>query len=116
MNRGFTLMEICVALAVLSAGIVVFGRFLDGFNRLRSLERDEARMVLETARAVEYFIQNPPACRDTSFTFGASVQVTVQTLLGPKPLAWLSASSVTPSPQTTPKDPVFRRLIRCVKD
>lgn len=108
MNRGFTLIEVCVALAVLSTGVVVFGRYVDGFNRIRVLERDHARMVLETARAVEYFIQNPPACCDTSFTFGVSVQVTVQTLPGPKPLAWLSAFS-------PPKEPVFRRLVRCRK-
>ena len=125
MNRGFTLMEICVALAVLSAGIVVFGRFLDGFNRLRSLERDEARMVLETARAVEYFVQHPPACRDTSFTFGApafssqvpaaAVQVSVQTIPGPKSLARLSACAVTPSPRASSNAPIFRRLVRCRK-
>ena len=109
MKAGFTLMEVCIALAVLSTGVVVFGRYVDGFNRIRALERDHARTVLETARAVEYFIQNLPACRDTSFTFGVSVQVTLQTIPGPKPLAWLSAFS-------PPKEPVFRRLIRCVKD
>lgn len=163
MNRGFTLMEVCVALAVLFAGIVVFGRFLDGFNCLRSLERDQARTVIETANAVEYFVQNPPACRDTSFIFGApaassqklaasnqklaagssksaAVQITLETIPGPRPIAWLSASPlactpdtchtcppaskapcapdcvVTPSPRTTSKAPVFRRLVRCVKD
>ena len=131
--RGFTLMEVCVALVVLSAGIVVFGRYLDGFNRIRVLEREQARAVLETARAVEHFIQNPPACRDTTFAFGAlaasnqklaagsskpaaAVQVSVQSVLGPRPIAWLSACVVTPSPRTTSKAPVFRRLVRCVKD
>ena len=143
MRAGFTLMEVCVALVVLSAGIVVFGRYLDGFNRIRALEREPARAVLETAHAVEHFIQNPPACRDTAFAFGAlaaSIQVTLKTIPGPRPIAWLSASPlactpdtchtcppasnpacapdcvVTPSPRTTSKAPVFRRLVRCVKD
>ena len=160
---GFTLMEVCVAIAVLAAGIVVFGRYLDGFNRIRALEREQARTVLETARAVEHFVQNPPACRDTTFAFGAlaasnqtsaarnqtlaagsskpaAVQVTLKTIPGPRPIAWLQASPlactpdsnlsclpaskapcapdcvVTPCPRTTSKAPVFRRLVRCVKD
>ena len=110
MNRGFTLMEVCVALAILSAGIVVFARFLDGFNRLRSMERFQARTVIEMANAVEYFVQNEPLCRDTSFVFSA-VQVSVQTIPGPKPIAWLLVSAVTNSPRSNA--PVFRRLIHC---
>jgi prepilin-type N-terminal cleavage/methylation domain-containing protein len=132
-KAGFTLMEVSVAIAVLAAGVVVFGRFLDGFNRIRALEREQARVVLETAHAVEYFIQNPPTCRDTTFAFGAlaasnqtsaarnqtpaaAVQVTLKTISGPKPIAWLSACVVTPCPRTISKAPVFRRLVRCVKD
>jgi len=149
-KAGFTLMEVCVAVAVLAAGVVVFGRFLDGFNRIRALEREYARAVLETAHAVEHFVQNPPACRDTTFAFGApaarnqtpaaAFQVTLKTIPGSKPIAWLSALPlactpdtchtcppaskapcasdcvVTPSPRTTSKAPVFRRLVRCVKD
>ena len=138
-KAGFTLMEVSVAVVVLAAGIVVFGRFLDGFNRIRALEREQARAVLETAHAVEHFVQNPPACRDTTFAFGAlaasnqtsaarnqtlaagsskpaAVQVTLETVPGPRPIAWLSACVVTPSPRTTSKAPVFRRLVRCVKD
>ena len=129
---GFTLMEVCVAIAVLAVGVVVFGRYLDGFNRLRSLEREHARAVLETANAVEHFVQNPPACRDTVFAFDtpaarnqtpaagsskpAAIQVTLKTIPGPKPIAWLSACVVTPSQRTPSKAPVLRRLIWCVKD
>ena len=125
-KAGFTLMEVSVTVAVLAAGIVVFGRFLDGFNRIRALEREQARAVLETAHAVEHFVQNPPACRDTTFAFGAlaasnqtpaaAILVTLKTIPGPRPIAWLSACVVTPSPRTTSKAPVFRRLVRCVKD
>lgn len=112
-------MEVCVALVVLSAGIVVFGRYLDGFNRIRALEREQARAALETAHAVEHFIQNPPVCRDTTFAFGApadSLQVSLETIPGPRQIVWLNASVVTPRVRTTSKAPVFRRLVRCVKD
>ena len=143
MRAGFTLMEVCVALVVLSAGIVVFGRYLDGFNRIRALERARANATIAAARVVEHFVEKPPECRDTTFAFGApagSIQVTLQTIPGPRPIAWLSASPlactpdtchtcppaskapcapdcvVTPCPWTTSKAPVFRRLVRCVKD
>jgi len=131
-KAGFTLMEVCVAIAVLAAGVVVFGRYLDGFNRLRLLEREQARAVLETANAVEHFVQNPPACSDTVFAFDtpaarnqtpaagspkpAAIQVTLKAIPGPKPIAWLSACVVTPCVRTTLKTPVLRRLIWCVKD
>lgn len=117
-NGGFTLMEVCVALAVLSAGVFVFGRYLDGFNRIRTLERAQARAVLEAANAVEYFIQNPPDCRVTSFAFGASadsILVSLETIPGLRQIVWLNASVVTPRMRTDSKAPVFRRLVRCVR-
>ena len=107
-----------MALAVLSAGVFVFGRYLDGFNRVRTLERAQARAVLEAANAVEYFIQNPPDCRDTSFAFGASadsILVSLETIPGLRQIVWLNASVVTPRMRTDSKAPVFRRLVRCVR-
>ena len=118
-NGGFTLIEVCVALAVLSAGVFVFGRYLDGFNRIRTLERAQARAVLEAANAVEYFIQNPPDCRDTSFAFSEAlaftIRVSLETIPGLRQIVWLNASVVTPRVRTDPKAPVFRRLVRCVR-
>lgn len=119
MRAGFTLMEVCVALVVLSAGIVVFGRYLDGFNRIRALERARANATIAAALAVEHFVEKPPGCRDTAFAFGApadSLQVSLETIPGPRRIVWLNAFVVTPSPRTTSKAPVFRRLVRCVKD
>lgn len=119
MRAGFTLMEVCVALVVLSAGIVVFGRYLDGFNRIRALERQHANAALAAAQAVEHFVRNPPECCDTLFAFGApadSIQVTLQTIPGPRRIVWLNAFVISPRVRTTSKAPVFRRLVRCVKD
>ena len=117
-KMGFTLMEVCVALAVLSAGVLVFGRYLDGFNRVRALERLNASATVAAARAVEHFVENSPDCRDTTFAFGApadSIQVTLQTIPGPRQIVWLNAFVISPSVRTTPKAPVFRRLVRCAR-
>ena len=115
---GFTLMEVCVALAVLSAGVLVFGRYLDGFNRVRALERQHANAALAAAQAVEHFVRNPPECCDTLFAFGtlaAAVQVSLESIPGPRPIVWLNVFVVTPSVRTDPKAPVFRRLVRCAR-
>lgn len=117
-KAGFTLMEVCVTLAVLSAGILVFGKYLDGFNRIRVLERQHANAAIVAAQAVEHFVQYPPECRDATFAFGAhadSILVTLQTIPGPRQIVWLNAFVVTPSVRTTPKAPVFRRLVRCAR-
>ncbi len=117
-KSGFTLMEVCVALAVLSAGVLVFGRYLDGFNRVRTLERARANATIAAALAVEHFVENPPGCRDTAFAFGApadSLQVSLETIPGPRQIVWLNAFVISPSVRTTPKTPAFRRLVRCVR-
>ena len=116
--KGFTLMEVCVALAVLSAGVLVFGQYLDGFNRVRALERSNANAAIAAAQAVEHFVEKPPECRDTTFAFGApadSIQVTLQTIPGPRRIVWLNAFVISPRVRTTPKAPVFRRLVRCAR-
>ena len=98
-KSGFTLMEICVSLAVLSAGVIVFGHFLDGFNHLRSLEREKARAVVNVADA---------GCRDDSFVLNG-VNVSLVAVPGAKPLAWAYAFS------DKFKEVGLRRLVRCKK-
>jgi prepilin-type N-terminal cleavage/methylation domain-containing protein len=118
-KSGFTLMEVCVALAVLSAGVLVFGRYLDGFNRVRALERQHANAALAAAQAVEHFVRNPPDCRDTSFAFSEApaftIRISLESIPGPRPIVWLNVFVVTPSVRTDPKAPVFRRLVRCAR-
>lgn len=103
---GFTLIEVCIAIVVLSAGIVAFGRFLDGFNRLRSLERDQAKSIVAVAQVAEDFVRNPPLCKDSSFTLGR-VNVVLKTVPGVKPVAWVWTSG-----QSVHRVEL-RRLIRC---
>lgn len=117
-KSGFTLMEVCVALAVLSASVLVFGRYLDGFNRVRALERARANATIAAARVVEHFVEKPPECRDTTFAFGVladSLHVSLETIPGPRRIVWLNAFVISPRVRTTPKAPVFRRLVRCAR-
>ena len=108
MKNGFTLMEVCVALAVLSAGVLVFGRFLDGFNRLQALERTKAKSVIAVSETIEELVRNPPWCKDSSFVRN-EVNVVLNAVPGAKPLAWVEATSVS-LPEVK-----LRRLVRCKK-
>lgn len=100
-KSGFTLLEVCVALAVLSAGVLVFGRYLDGFNRVRTLERERANATIVAAKSMESLILSPPACLDSSFTLNG-VEVVLKVVPGVKPLVWAQVGSL-------------RRLIRCAR-
>ena len=108
MKNGFTLMEVCVALAVLSAGVLVFGRFLDGFNRLQALERTKAKSVIAVSETIEELVRKPPWCRDSSFVRNG-VNVVLNAVPGAKLLAWVEATSVS-LPEVK-----LRRLVRCQK-
>ncbi len=108
MKNGFTLMEVCVALVVLSAGVLVFGRFLDGFNRLQALERTKAKSVVAVSENIEELVRNPPWCRDSSFVRNEE-NVVLNVVPGAKPLAWVEATSVSLS------EVKLRRLVRCQK-
>ncbi|MBO5532024.1 MAG: prepilin-type N-terminal cleavage/methylation domain-containing protein [Fibrobacter sp.] len=108
MKNGFTLMEVCVALAVLSAGVLVFGRFLDGFNRLQALERTKAKSVIAVSGTIEELVRKPPWCRDSSFVRN-EVNVVLNAVPGAKLLAWVEATSAS-MPEVK-----LRRLVRCQK-
>jgi prepilin-type N-terminal cleavage/methylation domain-containing protein len=106
---GFTLLEVCVALAVLSAGVVVFGRYLDGFGRIRSLERGYAKAALSSVAAVEHFVRHPPPCADSAFAYREAV-VVVEPVPGAHPLAWVRCGSGGAGAFSVR----LRRLVRCV--
>lgn len=89
MKRGFTLIEVCVALPVLAASLAAFFIWIDAFLKLRSLERDEAVQFVEAVGLVESRIENPPFCSDTSFERGAEGYVKLERT-GANGLSWLS--------------------------
>ena len=101
LKPGFTLMEVCVALSVLAAGIVVFGRYLDGLNHVRAQERLHVNEILATAQTMESLVLTPPACLDSSFSLNG-VDASLKVVPGVKPLAWAQVGPL-------------RRLVRCVR-
>ena len=101
-------MEVCVALAVLAFGSLAVGRYLDGFNRIRSVEREQAKALAAVVETVEEFVRNPPLCTDSSFVQNR-VEVTRYVLPGVVPLAWVQVAA----------GEIYRvqlrRLVRCRK-
>ena len=101
-------MEVCVALAVLAFGSLAVGRYLDGFNRIRSVEREQAKALAAAVETIEEFVRNPPLCTDSSFVQNR-VEVTRYVLPGVVPLAWVQVAA----------GEIYRvqlrRLVRCRK-
>lgn len=104
--RGFTLMEVCVALAVLMGAVIVFGFFFTGFRREYSLEQEKARAFIESLRVVEELVHNPPLCRDSAFVRNG-VNVVLKAVPGVQPLAWVRCELHIRYPVR------LRRLVRC---
>ena len=107
-SGGFTLMEVLAALAVLSFGTLAVGRFLEGFNQLRSVERKRALAVIDAVESMEYFVQNTASCADTTFVRNG-VSVVRKGVPGAVPVAWVWVAS------GTEKQLGLRRLVRCKK-
>lgn len=107
-RSGFTLMEVFVALALLSSGVLVLAHFVDSFNRVASLEREQAKALVQAASAIELLVQSPPSCADASLEIGG-VQVVVRSVPGVSPLAWVWSTS------SAVHEVRLRRLVRCKK-
>ena len=60
--RGFTLVEVCAAVAVLATGLAALGCFVAGFGQLRSIERDRIESVSRAVSHMEALIESPPSC------------------------------------------------------
>lgn len=60
--RGFTLVEVCVAVAVLATGLAALGCFVSGFGQLRSIERDRIESVTRAVSRMETLIESPAPC------------------------------------------------------
>lgn len=106
-KKGFTLMEVLVALAILGASSAVFCKFVEGFLQLRGAERRQAQAFLCATQTMEFLVHNIPSC-------GAAGQFTsgdVSYTLSPVPgLAHLLVAEVT-APSIHPVK--LRRLILC---
>lgn len=107
-SAGFTLMEVSVALAFLTFGMLAVGRFLDGFNQLRSVERNQAETLIAAASAIENFVEHSPSCADSAFALSGML-VRRSAVRGVDSLAWILVS-------TENNGMYLRRLVRCRKN
>ncbi|PWJ68192.1 MULTISPECIES: PilW family protein [unclassified Fibrobacter] len=65
-SRGFTLMEVLVASAILSIGAMALGSIYVNFNHQRRLEIQAVDSYMRSINAMEQLIRTPPSCEETS--------------------------------------------------
>lgn len=125
-TKGFTLMEILVALAILAIASTVACKLVDGYLLLRGAERRQAQAFLCATQTMEFLVHNVPMCDSTghfsfdvfSITDDLSARLeqcnAISYSLSPVPgLAPLLIAEVS-APSARPVS--FRRLIVCNAD
>lgn len=120
MKRGFTLMEVCVATVVLSIGILAVNPMLENFNHMRKREKDAVQNFICGVSAVEFLVDNPPACSDSLVRPSLSFQdydcnvIPVHLRLVSK-MNHLTVGSVSLDGTDYPINPEkqLRRILRC---
>lgn len=116
-TAGFTLVEVLVAMCVLSVFAMSTGYFFRVFGEMRVRERTAVSAFVSATEYVEKAVAEPPPCRDTNFTLLVSRDVSLfvgQTVLpGRAGLLWLSVEPVI-APPVMPSGPVrLGRLVYC---
>ncbi len=125
-QKGFTLLETLVALAVLAAGAASLSLYLGAFRRISSFEFAHSDSALAAVRYMESQVAALPACADTAYTRRASLtrnppEINDNSATNDKTTIFPEIIT-TPVPATslqwleirTP-DYTFRRLSRCKK-
>lgn len=100
--RGFTLVEVCVAVAVLATGLAALGCFVAGFGQLRSIERDRIESVTRAVSHMEALIESPAPC-DVPLPCDVPAPPLRQVLAGANLYYAVAGDSLVR----------FRRIVRC---
>lgn len=119
--RGFTLMEVCVALVVLMIGGTVCRYYVNTFLRLWERERLKAFMVETAVEEMEARLDSVGVCRDTlweeMFARNAvKLRVTEKSIGEVYLLEWVNVcvGSLRESKMVSPKEDLcLRRLVKC---
>ena len=124
MKQGFTLMEVIVAVVVLSVGAAGIGHLIGGFMQIREREAKKGRALLEAVALMEEQVATPSPCvefpKDSSDTSLVTVPVSRQGLEwtlsferipGRAPLQWVTVHETS----GYWKDLTFKRIVKCVE-
>lgn len=114
-QKGFTLLETLVALAVLAAGVAALSLYLGAFRHISSLEFARSDSALAAVRYMESQVTALPACADTVHTRRASLtrnppEISNQPETN-NPPAINSTPEINDNPTTNDKTTIFPEII-----
>ena len=124
MKRGFTLMEVLIAVVVLSIGAAGIGRVIVGFVQIKEREAKKTVALVEAVNQMEELVTTPGPCakpkRDETDTSRVSVSVSrsgvdfvlsFERLPGGAPLQWASVHETSGYWGNL----VLKRIVKCVE-
>ena len=124
MRRGFTLMEVMVAVVVLSIGAAGIGQTIVGFVHMKERETKKGLALLEAVALVEEQVSSPGPCvapkkdvNDTALVVvpvsrqGVDFSLTLERLPGGVALQWVTVHETS----GYWNDLSLRRVVRCVE-
>ena len=115
MNRGFTLVEVCVATAVFSLGVLSLDAAFKGINSKRRLERAQVHKFLCEEAAMESLVFAPPSCDAFVVEVSPSVELGAcsPAEIRLQPVYGGSKISLAEVRGHSDEKASFRRLLRC---
>jgi len=118
-KKGFSLMEVLIAMAVLSVGIAGIGHSIAGFLQIKEREAKKGRALIEAVAFMEEQVATPGPCIDPkapneavpAVRQGIEFSLTYERLPGGAPLQWAIIHETSGSWN----DLTLKRIVRCVE-
>jgi prepilin-type N-terminal cleavage/methylation domain-containing protein len=119
MKSGFTLMEVLIAMAVLSIGIAGIGHSISGFLQIKEREAKKGRALIEAVSLMEEQVASPHSCIDPKAPNeaesiarrGIDFSLTFERVPGGAPLQW----AVIRETSGYWSDLNLKRIVKCVE-